>query len=492
MMLMQVCFSCVRGCHLQLSVVLLPSVAPHQTDSGSYWHSPTVQRLIGADFCQKVGKILARSSTETTGKFMKLKNLSLTNFRGIQQADVSFDDSPTVIVGVNGSGKTTLLDALAITLSQVTSRIYDNAQRARNFSKDDINIKGEYTRAVVDMDLQGESIQFALALNKRSAKHTSDRSSHFDCLNPVVQPLSEKIKNFREDEPHEMNLPLAIYYDVHRAVMEIPLRVREKLKNTPVEGYEGALANGGADFKRFFNWYRNEEDRENQNIRRDRSFSDPKLTAVRNAIEIFTGFSDVHIDRKTPLRMIVRKRDTELSINQLSNGEKCLLALVGDLARRLALVNPLSSNPLQGEAIVLIDEIDLHLHPKWQRDVLKNFSETFPNCQFIVTTHSPQVIGEIPSDSVLLVRDGCVLGHPSSAQGLSSDEVLDIIMEGESRNREIKNKINIIDRNLEDDELDKAREQIKHLADKIGDTPDVKRLRSSLETLELLLGGGQK
>ncbi|WP_250558852.1 AAA family ATPase, partial [Escherichia coli] len=76
--------------------------------------------------------------------------------------------------------------------------------------------------------------------------------------------------------------------------------------------------------------------------------------------------------------------------------------------------------PLLGEAIVLIDEIDLHLHPKWQRDVLKKLTETFPNCQFIVSTHSPQIIGEIPPENVLLVRDGCVLGHPSSARGLSS------------------------------------------------------------------------
>jgi len=423
---------------------------------------------------------------------MKLRSLSLTNFRGIQQADVSFADTPTVIVGVNGAGKTTLLDALAITLSQVTSRIFDSAQKARSFSKDDINLKDEYTRAVVDIELERHSVQFALALNQRSGKHTRERSSYFDLLNPVVQPLAEKIKNFREDEAHEMNLPLAIYYDVHRAVMDIPLRVREKLKNTPIEGYEGALANGGADFKRFFNWYRNEEDRENQNIRRDRSFSDPKLTAVRNAIEIFTGFSDIHIERKAPLRMMVKKRDMDLSINQLSNGEKCLLALVGDLARRLALVNPLSPNPLHGEAIVLIDEIDLHLHPKWQRNVLKNFSETFPNCQFIVSTHSPQVIGEIPSKSVLLIRDGRVLGHPSSARGLSSDEVLEIIMEGESRNPKITKQIQNIETHLDNDDLNTARQQLKQLEEQIGETPDVIRLRSSLETLERLGNGDQE
>ncbi|EGL2055532.1 AAA family ATPase [Escherichia coli] len=423
---------------------------------------------------------------------MKLRNISLTNFRGIQQADVAIADTPTVIVGVNGAGKTTLLDALAITLSQVTSRIYDSAQRARSFSRDDIFIASDYTRAVVDLELENQSVTFALALNKRAGKHPAERSSYFDVLNAVVQPLTERNKNFLESEPTAISLPLAIYYDVHRTVMEIPLRVREKLKNTPTEGYEDALANGGADFKRFFNWYRNEEDLENQAKRRDHYFTDPKLDAVRRAIETFTHFSDLHIDRKTPLRMIVTKKGMELSVNQLSNGEKCLLALVGDLARRLALVNPLSSNPLLGEAIVLIDEIDLHLHPKWQRDVLKKLTETFPNCQFIVSTHSPQIIGEIPPENVLLVRDGCVLGHPSSARGLSSDEVLELIMEGDSRNPAIKQQIESIEACLNEDDVEEAHQQLAQLEKQIGSTPDVMRLQSSIETLELLLNGDRQ
>ena len=75
--------------------------------------------------------------------------------------------------------------------------------------------------------------------------------------------------------------------------------------------------------------------------------------------------------------------------------KKSLLALVGDIARRLILANPSLENPLYGEGIVLIDEIELHLHPKWQREVINKLREVFPNIQFILTTHSPQVISEI-------------------------------------------------------------------------------------------------
>lgn len=78
----------------------------------------------------------------------------------------------------------------------------------------------------------------------------------------------------------------------------------------------------------------------------------------------------------------------------MSDGEKCTIALFGDLARRMALANPNKDNPLDGEGIVLIDEIELHLHPLWQRRILNVLKKVFPNIQFIVSTHSPQVLGE--------------------------------------------------------------------------------------------------
>jgi predicted ATP-binding protein involved in virulence len=86
----------------------------------------------------------------------------------------------------------------------------------------------------------------------------------------------------------------------------------------------------------------------------------------------------------------------------LSDGEKCLLAMVGDLARRLAIANPDYPDALQGEAIVLIDEIELHLHPSWQRNIIPALKRTFPKCQFIITTHSPQVLSYIQPKNIYL------------------------------------------------------------------------------------------
>ena len=93
-----------------------------------------------------------------------------------------------------------------------------------------------------------------------------------------------------------------------------------------------------------------------------------------------------------PLRLTVRKGEHRLSLTQLSDGERSFLALLGDMVRRLALANPDLENPLEGHGVVLIDELELHLHPTWQRQVVENLRTTFPNVQFIGTTHSPFVI----------------------------------------------------------------------------------------------------
>ncbi|MDM8525382.1 AAA family ATPase [Desulfococcaceae bacterium HSG8] len=114
-----------------------------------------------------------------------------------------------------------------------------------------------------------------------------------------------------------------------------------------------------------------------------------------------------------------KKNNSEFSIEQLSDGEKCLIALIGDIARRLAIANPSLDDPLQGKAVILIDEIDLHLHPSWQRMILPGLLATFPKCQFVITTHSPQVLGETDARHIFLLhrneQDQIVCSRPSQA-----------------------------------------------------------------------------
>ncbi|MGM8900874.1 AAA family ATPase, partial [Psychrobacter sp. 1Y4] len=116
------------------------------------------------------------------------------------------------------------------------------------------------------------------------------------------------------------------------------------------------------------------------------------LELVNLAIKtLVPEIKNIEVDRSSgKARLMVDNFGNRVNIAQLSQGQKMLVALSGDLARRLVKLNPNSENPLHSHGVVVIDEIELHLHPKWQQEILINLQKTFPNLQFIVTTHSPQ------------------------------------------------------------------------------------------------------
>lgn len=442
---------------------------------------------------------------------MMLKEIQLVNFRGIASMTMPFATRTTAILGVNGVGKSAVLDALAIALSNMTERIAGQAAKARDISPDDIKSDAAYARIQVtaDLDIYTSTSQvaateigsdepaesrvhtlttWAIARNRKAGKHPEERSSDLDQLNAHTSLFNGRML-YSEANHQPTHLPLAVYYDVHRAVLDVPLRVKEKLKNTPREAYHDALGHGGTDFRGFFAWFRDREDAENERIRDEPSYVDRDLQAVRAAVEGFTQFTDLRIRRKPSLRMTVKKNRTELNVLQLSDGEKCLLALVGDLARRLSLLNTDKENPLDGEGVVLIDEIDLHLHPKWQRSVVMSLERTFPNCQFIITTHSPQVVGELPPEAVLLLRDGKFMGHAERSLGLSSGEVLEELMEGKASNVEVASELDTIRSLLDLDDIAGAQEALARLRQRVGDIPVVLELQASIESLQWLEDG---
>lgn len=409
---------------------------------------------------------------------MQVKHLKLWNFRGIEYLSIEFTQRTTAFVGVNGVGKSTVLDALAIALSQLTWRVNGHPQKARAIAQDDIRLGADFSRIEITVELHGNPVCWAIVLNRKaSAPKDHLRRSDLEALNAVTKTLREAYEAQTLN-----NLPLAVYYDVNRAVLDVPLRAREKLDHNPYEAYQDALDHGGADFKRFFIWFRNLEDVENEMLRDDPASRERGLEATRHAVEAFTGFSNLRVRRKPKMRMMVTKKGQEFNVLQLSDGERNMLALVGDMARRLSVLNFFGLDNLnEGSGVVLIDEMDLHLHPRWQREMVSKLETTFPNCQFIVSTHSPQVVGELQAESVMLLRDGKFQGHALRALGLSSGEVLEELMEGTSRNAHFQTKIIEIERAIEDENYDQARTTLQAVRTNFGQLPEVLRLEESLE-----------
>lgn len=423
---------------------------------------------------------------------MEIHNFKVTNigrFNDLQillAPTIEHSSNVTVLVGNNGAGKTTLLKSLATSLSWLVARVRTEKGNGTQLVDEDVR-NGESTAAiticVVDLPETAPIDRNAIPRNNvfvwsvarakrgRKAAHTS---SFIDATRLAESYREQLTKN------EKASLPLIVYYPVERSVLEIPLKIRTKHNFDQLAGYDNAL-NRGVDFRRFFEWFREREDSENETGISDTALAkilekfdtdsdvwktltnlkassrDRQLTAVRSAIAAFMpGFSNLRVQRKPRLHMAIDKDGVTLNVAQLSQGEKSMMALVGDIARRLAMMNQSLDNPLHGDGIVLIDEVDLHLHPKWQRSLIRQLSETFPNCQFVLTTHSPLVISDAKDVLVYVLNDGELHEH-NGLYGLDANQILLEVMDTDIRNSDVQKRLNRLLKEVQDGNLDKAK-----------------------------------
>ncbi|MEH2071941.1 MAG: AAA family ATPase [Nostoc sp.] len=466
---------------------------------------------------------------------MKVKRLKMQSFRGIGDLTLDFHEAePTIIIGINGVGKSSILDCLAILLTQLTGQIQDSLESLRFFITQDVTNGRDRTHNEITVLIELQELTWLMAEDK-GAKTNDGKyiylqdtiKDNFELEKEIIN-LKNKFKNSKDFETllirnenrrtelatiirselkgdlktaienlnnqlaaiPDTNVPLAVYYPVNRAVIDMPLEISEVSSFKQVDAYEQALTGGRIDFKTFFEWFRNREDLENERRRDNPDYRDKQLEAVRQSISsLIPEFSNLRVQR-SPLRMTVRKQGEELIINQLSDGEKCLLAMVGDLARRLAIANPGLTEPLEGEGVVLIDEIELHLHPKWQREIIPALTRTFPNCQFIVTTHSPQVISQVKPEGIYILEktdEGVIAKKPESSFGRDSNRILEDLMGVPERPREIKESLLELFRLIDAGNLEGARQLRQQLANEIGaDEPEFVKADVLIRRKEIL------
>ncbi len=412
---------------------------------------------------------------------LRCNNIRLKNFCGFESINLETKDNDVcAIIGNNGSGKTSILDALAISLSWLTKRVENRKSSGRRPSKSQIKNGAQHCELEISVSFYGNERTWTIVEKAKASQ--VEVTSEFGDLNPIVRDLQWE---YNEDRL-PINLPVVVYYPVNRAVLDVPRRIRTKHDFGPLEAYHEALSAGGRDFRLFFEWFRERENLENELFRDHPDGSpDPQLQAVRDAVNVFTGLGNLRVRRKPKQRMVVQKGDEELDVEQLSDGEKCLLALVGDLARRLALANPDHAEPLTGNGIVLIDEIELHLHPSWQRQVLKKLKKTFPNCQFFITTHSPLVLSQLPRDSVRILEQFKVLESGAFVEGREANSILVELMNVPVFPKETAAVIDKINHYTQAEEFDKARSLVDGLAEKLGENdPEIVHQRSAIDFLE--------
>jgi predicted ATP-binding protein involved in virulence len=424
---------------------------------------------------------------------MHIDKLTLMQFRGATSLPLELDNHLNVFVGMNGTGKSTILDAAALSLSWLVNRIKSSTASGRPVTEQDIQNGTSSAKVYIDCIHGTTRYTWTLVKTRKGYKASAERSSY--------QQVNELAKHFQEQitaTNGRVDLPLFAYYPVNRTVLDIPLRIRKKHRFELLSAFDDSLTSG-ADFRTFFEWFREREDLENE-IRKAvqegyaidevLQFPDPQLEAVRKALTGFMPeFTNLTV-RRSPLRMEVEKNGTRMTVNQLSDGEKCLMAMVGDLARRLAIANPTRSNPLEGDGVILIDEIDLHLHPRWQRRIIPKLLEVFPGCQFLVSTHSPHVITHVQPENLFLLsqdENGIHAEHPTESYGKNVTRVLEDLMGLETTRPDVVDQeLGLIFEQIEQGELEAARQGIDKLRKEIGEDPDLIKASVLIRRKELI------
>lgn len=444
---------------------------------------------------------------------MKIEKLELKNVGRFQSLTVDFAPLPaassnvTIFIGNNGAGKTSILRSLATSLSWLVGRI--RSEGGSGTSIPEGAIQNGVASAAVQLTLSDESRQISWTLAKSRPGQKRLDASRLEDLSKLADEYRRALST-----DASAHIPLIAFYPVERVVLDIPLKIKQKHTFLQLDGYDNSLSQG-VDFRRFFEWFREREDWENQALaevspqkvgeisdllddharKADglrehdheglialmKEFSntlqvvramqeggrDPQLNAVREAIRSFMpGFESLKVVRRPRLHMSVEKEGHKLDVGQLSQGEKSLMALVGDIARRLAMMNPGLKNPLEGNGVVLIDEIDMHLHPQWARTIVDRFRTTFPNCQFVLTTHSPLVISDC-KDVLIYALDNGQLTQVPSQYGQDANTVLSSVMDTHVRNAEVARRFGDLLDLIQDGKLEQARRLLNELTEEL-------------------------
>lgn len=413
---------------------------------------------------------------------MRLETVTLQNFRGFEKLDIKFEPDFTVLLGQNMAGKSAVLDGVAVGLGGLLWNVIENARgiRGREVRCALRNVEGvpdlqQVYPVVVEVRARAESageLVWTVRRERRTLGETELRENGavFGLLPTLIGSLDPR------------DLPVLAQYGTERAWQgESPL-VDTRGVGSRIDGYEGCF-DISSTHSALAAWMRKQTLIQ---LQRGGTYRQPQLAAVEAAvcacIEGARAFwFDVQYDE---LRVGLENGDIQ-SFSMLSEGYRNMVALVADIAWRAAVLNPHRGVAAAAETggVVLIDEVDLHLHPSWQRRIVGDLRRTFPKIQFIVTTHSPQIVASVARRQVRLLHQNSLVADELFVEGRDTNSLLEDVFGVPSRPAKVTAEIDALYRLLEDEDFDAARVALDRLQERLG-TDDVAiiRARWMLET----------
>lgn len=385
---------------------------------------------------------------------MYFTKISLKNYKCFEDTDIVFHEKLNVILGANGAGKTSVLEAIALSMSAMF-RSMDGVKTIM-IDKSRAHLKAFQIGSTSDVQAQypvtvsAAAVQDGQELTWERSLNTAKGTTTYGNAKDMIDLGNQYLERLRCGDT-DLVLPVLAYYgtgrlwDYHR---EKTNDIFES--NTRVNGYLDCF-DGTANLKLMMNWFAKMTVQKYQNQELGLG-PIPELEAVLSAMEScykrITGCNDVRIQYNLGTKELDVLYPDEsgnrmrIPLNLLSDGYKSTISLVADIAYRMAVLNPqlLGNVCAETDGIILIDEIDLHLHPAWQERIIGDLTSIFPKVQFIVTTHAPAVINTIHSEN-LIILDNQQADYPTEeVYGKDVNTILQGTMLANERPEPIKKK----------------------------------------------------
>ncbi|MFN3311844.1 MAG: AAA family ATPase [Hyphomonas sp.] len=374
---------------------------------------------------------------------MKLQRLHLTNYRRFDSFEIDFQSSLTVIAARNGQGKTTILEAIAAALGPFVGAFDDG--KSKHIDRSDARYKRvgagfeneQIFPVLIDAEMSDPNLIWQRALNGPKGRTTTKEAV------PLANFGGDLVSSVRVGET--VLLPVVCYYSSRRLwVTHKITSAKAVLSESRMAGYEDCLSSS-SNYSQIQLWLRKAtyaaiQQRSQSGY--EAGLLDLRLKGISEAVNFVLseeGWNNFHYSLVFEELAMSHPDHGALPVSMLSDGVRAVISLVADLALRCVRLNGYlhEAAPKKTPGIVLIDEVDLHLHPAWQQKILTALRDAFPSIQFIVTTHSPQVVSTVPAESIRVIvsevdrdtlhRRFLAVTPQQEVEGTASSNVLSLI-----------------------------------------------------------------
>lgn len=437
---------------------------------------------------------------------MKLKKISITNYRCFGKVDIDFDEYTTLIVGKNGAGKTAILDAVAVAVSTFLLGIDGGV--SRSISKDDARYEFHDLDGTVDPQhqfpvsvesigdcLDNHDVKWVRSLNSESGNTTVKEARE---LTNISKDTQKRIMTGDKS----LILPLISYYGTGRlyAQKKEKKNIKSLTEFKRQVGYVDCMA-AESNEKLMLNWFQIQTLKSLQEQQRTGKVEKPLLlktveSAICKCFERISGSknADIVFDLDTH-RLVLNFESADGSLqkfamDEMSDGYKNTLSMIGDIAYRMAVLNPMLGDKVLEETsgVVMIDEIDLHLHPQWQQTIISDLNAIFPKIQFIVSSHAPAVINSVAKEQIRILDNGEIYMPAAQTYGRDANSILREVMKVSERPTDIKQRMDLFYSYMDENNYEEADKVLTEIEAIVGTTdPDIAAARTSLD-LEKILG----